>query len=256
MSLYETMFSQFNITVSQVLVTSLDFNTPERRRMVKKTLSDLLSVGIVPLLNEIDAVSGNEGYKTFDEAFSDNDSLASLVAIEISAPLLILLTDVKGVYDRPPTEPEAQIIDVFQQQTEFVEGSKSLQGRGGMGAKVDAALKAVNGGVQAVVIGAGHDPETIGRAIAGEKVGTLFLHNVSSMSSPYASSANLPTLIGNPVEDLTALAEQCRISSRILASSSGEVRKQILLRISSKLIENAEKILEVNREEIIEAEKT
>jgi len=256
MSLYETMFSQFNITVSQVLVTSLDFNTPERRRMVKKTLSDLLSVGIVPLLNENDAVSGNEGYKTFDEAFSDNDSLASLVAIEISAPLLILLTDVKGVYDRPPTEPEAQIIDVFQQQTEFVEGSKSLQGRGGMGAKVDAALKAVNGGVQAVVIGAGHDPETIGRAIAGEKVGTLFLHNVSSMSSPYASSANLPTLIGNPVEDLTALAEQCRISSRILASSSGEIRKQILLRISSKLIENAEKILEVNREEIIEAEKT
>lgn len=76
-------------------------------------ISQLLALGIVPLLNENDAVSANQGYQTFGNSFSDNDSLASLVAIEMSAQLLILLTDVKGVYDRPPSDPASKLIDVF-----------------------------------------------------------------------------------------------------------------------------------------------
>jgi delta-1-pyrroline-5-carboxylate synthetase len=132
MSLYETMFDQFDITVSQLLVTSFDFTSPERRRNIQHVISQLLSLGIVPLLNENDAVSANQGYQTFGKTFSDNDSLASLVAVEMSAQLLILLTDVKGVYDRPPSEPNSKIIDIFHMnETSFQIGDKSLQGRGG-----------------------------------------------------------------------------------------------------------------------------
>lgn len=107
------MFTQFDITTSQLLVTAFDFTSPERRRNVQYVISQLLALGIVPLLNENDAVSANQGYQTFGNSFSDNDSLASLVAIEMSAQLLILLTDVRGVYDRPPSEPDSKLIDIF-----------------------------------------------------------------------------------------------------------------------------------------------
>ena len=91
----------------------------------------ILIVGIIPLLNENDAVSANQGYDTYGCSFSDNDSLASLVAVEMKAELLILLTDVYGVYDRPPSDKDATIIDVFRESTAFEVGQKSLQGRGG-----------------------------------------------------------------------------------------------------------------------------
>jgi len=142
MSLYETMFSQYDITTSQLLVTAFDFTSPERRRNIQFVISQLLKLGIVPLLNENDAVSANQGYALFGNSFADNDSLASMVAVEMSAQLLILLTDVNGVYDRPPSDPSAKLINVFtRQNSNFKVGEKSLQGRGGMGAKVDAALK-------------------------------------------------------------------------------------------------------------------
>ena len=133
MSLYETMFSQFDITISQILVTSFDFTSPERRRNIQYVITQLLSLGIVPLLNENDPVSLNQGYETFGSTFSDNDSLASIVSVEMGAQLLILLTDVKGVYDRPPSEKGAVVIDVYNEKVGFKVGEKSLQGRGGMG---------------------------------------------------------------------------------------------------------------------------
>ncbi len=83
-----------------------------------------------------------QGYQLFGNSFADNDSLAALVSIELSAQLLILLTDVSGVFDKPPGQPGAVLIDVFDRSTTgFTAGEKSLQGRGGMGAKVDAALR-------------------------------------------------------------------------------------------------------------------
>ena len=183
MSLYETMFSQFDITTSQLLVTSFDFTSIERRRNIQYVISQLLALGIVPLLNENDAVSANQGYESFGNTFSDNDSLASLVSIEMNAQLLILLTDVKGVYDRPPSDPESQLINVFNcDHTTFKVGEKSLQGRGGMGAKVDAALSAVHGGVQAVVIAAGLENGVIECIMGGDNVGTIFLSHPEQSS--------------------------------------------------------------------------
>lgn len=254
MSLYETMFSQFDITISQLLVTSFDFTSPERRRNIQHVISQLLALGIVPLLNENDAVSANQGYQTFGKTFSDNDSLASLVAVEMSAQLLILLTDVKGVYDRPPSDPEAQIIDVFREETTFKAGDKSLQGRGGMGAKVDAALNAIHGGVQAVVIAAGHDTATIGKIMEGDKVGTLFLNNSDSYPNSPAIKREETSVatINNSVEGIALLA---RDGSRQLSKSSGEIRETILRRLADMLVANQEAIFEANKEDIAEAEK-
>ena len=97
----------------------------------------------------------------FGNAFSDNDSLASLVAIEMGADVVVLLTDVDGVFDKPPGSDGAKKIDVFYHDTGFVAGSKSERGRGGMDAKVAAALTAIDGSVKSVVIASGHDKNVI-----------------------------------------------------------------------------------------------
>lgn len=261
MALYETMFSQFDITVSQLLVTSFDFTSPERRRNVQHVISQLLALGIVPLLNENDAVSANQGYETFGTTFSDNDSLASLVAVEMSAQLLILLTDVKGVYDRPPTDPEAKIIDVFRESTGFKEGNKSLQGRGGMGAKVDAALNAVRGGVQAVVIAAGHDSDTIGSVLNGDKVGTLFLDRDSAVATPSEETTAQSTAVEDTLRAIENsigpeyIAQRAREGSRQLVQVDATVRANILKAIANRIDCQRDRIFTANQQDIAAAEK-
>ncbi len=118
MSLYETMFTSYDVATSQLLVTCSDFASPERRRNIQYVISQLLALGIVPLINENDCVSANQGYVLHaDQTFSDNDSLAGLISVETEAQLLVLLTDVRGVYDRSPNEEGAQIIDTFDSST-------------------------------------------------------------------------------------------------------------------------------------------
>eukprot|EP00596_Hydrurales_sp_CCMP1899_P005054 CAMPEP_0119049416 /NCGR_PEP_ID=MMETSP1177-20130426/64586_1 /TAXON_ID=2985 /ORGANISM="Ochromonas sp, Strain CCMP1899" /LENGTH=735 /DNA_ID=CAMNT_0007026623 /DNA_START=13 /DNA_END=2217 /DNA_ORIENTATION=- len=270
MSLYETMFSQFDITTSQLLVTSFDFTSPERRRNIQYVISQLLALGIVPLLNENDAVSANQGYDDFGASFSDNDSLASLVSIEMSAQVLLLLTDVKGVYDRPPTDPNSKLIDIYNyQQTSFQVGEKSTQGRGGMGAKVDAALRAIKGGVQAVVIAAGIDMGIVEAIMTGEKAGTLFLAhtdeddprcmtrstsegNVAHCSSKSSMSDYVHVDDETRVEDI---AKGARTAGRGLQLLSTEERNNILYKIAESLESRVVEILSVNMEDVHTAEK-
>lgn len=259
MSLYETMFNQFDITTSQVLLTAFDFTSPERRRNVQYVISQLLALGIVPLLNENDAVSANQGYQLFGNTFSDNDSLAALVSIELSAQLLILLTDVPGVYDRPPTEEGAQMIDVFKRDTSFVIGEKSTQGRGGMGAKVDAALRAVEAGVQAVVIAAGSEVGVINKIISGEKAGTLFLlhqdvdasqttvEEIAEEASKKVEAPNKAT-----IEDM---AKAAREGSRNLQALTSVERCDILKKIAQNIDQKINEILSANNIDYLEAEK-
>jgi len=254
MSLYETMFSQYDITTSQVLLTAFDFTSPERRRNVQYVLSQLLALGIVPLLNENDAVSANQGYQLFGNTFSDNDSLAALVSIEMSAQLLILLTDVKGVYDRPPNEPNSNLIDVFDTtSTEFKIGDKSAQGRGGMGAKVDAALKASEGGVQAVVIADGNEIGVIDKIINGEKIGTIFLSHRESNQSNDVNNSNPES---NNLLNISNIAKSARLGSRQLQLLDCEDRTNILLAIANKLSSNISAILAANNLDVSEAEKS
>jgi delta-1-pyrroline-5-carboxylate synthetase len=250
MSLYETMFSQFDITTSQLLVTSFDFTSPERRRNIQYVISQLLSLGIVPLLNENDAVSASQG--NHGAAFSDNDSLAALVSVEMSAQLLILLTDVKGVYDLPPPDPSAKLIDVFRpNSTAFKEGAKSTQGRGGMSAKVGAALNAIYGGVQAVVIAAGGETGVIDAIMQGEKAGTLFLAAKEDETDSAATSEEVEAKVTAASEEL---ARKAREGGRQLQALESSEREAILRAIADAIHEKSSDILAVNAVDIKNAE--
>jgi delta-1-pyrroline-5-carboxylate synthetase len=261
MSLYETMFNQFDVTVSQLLLTSFDFTSAERRSNIQRVITQLLKLGVVPLLNENDAVSANQGYETFGTAFSDNDSLASLVAVETSAQLLVLLTDVQGVYDRPPTDPLARIISVYKEEEGFTAGSKSLQGRGGMTAKVAAALQAVKGGVQATVIASGRETDVLGRVVQGEELGTLFLPpNISDSNSGTTITTTESSCV-SPVESedrgmeaLRATAMSAREAGRKLAALSAHCRDQLLAAMADKLEARVDDLLEANGKDINAAE--
>ena len=128
MNLYSALFNQCDVTASQVLVTQADFTDPSRLKNLKYTVERLLKLGILPIINENDAVSGNMGY-TADDVFSDNDSLAGICARNFDAEVLLLLTDVEGVFDQPPSNPGAKLLDIYVDNTSAVEiGEKSSQG--------------------------------------------------------------------------------------------------------------------------------
>jgi len=256
MSLYESMFTQYDVATSQLLVTSYDFTSPDRRRNIQYVLSQLLALGIVPLVNENDAVSANQGYDTFGRSFADNDSLAALISGEISADLLVLLTDVQGCYDRPPSLPGACLIDIFDHTTLFQEGSKSLQGRGGMGAKVDAALTAISSGVPAVVIAAGNDFHAIDALMSGEEKGTLFLQPASAdLGGIPEEGGILPPPVPAPeaAEQVEKLAINAREGGRSLQAQSTETRQAILLALADALNARQADILAANAEDVAAA---
>ena len=163
MNLYSSLFAQCDVTASQILVTQTDFSDDRRRNNLEYAVERLLSLGIVPIINENDAVSANLGY-TPDDVFSDNDSLAAICARTFGTEVLVLLTDVDGVYDRPPSDPQAKMLLHYKPENSQVKiGEKSAQGRGGMASKIDAALSAVKPGSQcsACVVAAGDDLNSI-----------------------------------------------------------------------------------------------
>ena len=128
MNLYSSMFDQCDVSASQILVTQADFVDERRLENLKYSIERLLHHGIVPIINENDAVSANLGY-TADDVFSDNDSLAGLCARSFDAEVLVLLTDVDGVYDHPPSNPDAKMLKFFfPESSEVSIGKKSTQG--------------------------------------------------------------------------------------------------------------------------------
>jgi delta-1-pyrroline-5-carboxylate synthetase len=187
MNLYSSLFNQCDVAASQILVTQADFADPQRLQNLQYAVDRLLNLGIVPIINENDAVSANLGY-TADDIFSDNDSLAALCARSFGAEALLLLTDVEGVFDKPPTDAGAKKLDLYvQASSEVAIGAKSAQGRGGMASKIEAATSAVAPGSRcgACVIASGADLTSIRSIfVRDDKVankGTLFLTPGSSI---------------------------------------------------------------------------
>ncbi|KAJ0004998.1 hypothetical protein NQD34_011212 [Periophthalmus magnuspinnatus] len=184
MALYEAMFTQYSICTAQILVTNLDFHDEQKRRNLNSTLQELLRMNIVPIINTNDAVvpppvpnSDLQGVNVI--SIKDNDSLAARLAVEMKVDLLVALSDVEGLYDRPPGIDDAKLLDIFYpgDQQSITYGNKSRVGIGGMEAKVKAALWALQGGTS-VVIANGTDPKVTGHVITdiveGKKVGTFF----------------------------------------------------------------------------------
>lgn len=176
MHTYTEAFAWRDVTVAQVLLTRDDLSDQHRLENAKNTLAALLDLGVVPIINENDTVAVEE------IKFGDNDTLAALVATLISADLLLILSDVEGLYAKPPTEHNHNepVISVVPRIDATVEalagGTASGVGTGGMRTKIEAARIATSAGIR-TIIARGRRETVIEDVINGEPIGTTFLPN-------------------------------------------------------------------------------
>ena len=188
MSFYENGFGIHDITIAQILLTEDDFSMRHRYLSLRTTLNKLLEMGVVPIINQNDTVSTIEladrlaGMKV---SFSDNDKLSALVASELDADLLILLSDIDGLYTANPKEnPDAMLIKEVKSVTdEILElGTEASEGgRGGMKTKLEAAKLVTRFGGK-VLIANGKIPYIITRIFSGEDLGTMFIPTNENLS--------------------------------------------------------------------------
>jgi glutamate 5-kinase len=170
--MYEKIFSEYGKTVAQILLTKDDFSSKHRSSNARNTFLELLKQKVIPIINENDAVVVNE------IKVGDNDTLSALVASLIGADLLILLSDINGLYDdNPNVNPNAKLISFVESITSEIEktasGAGTKLGTGGMTTKISAAKTATTSGT-AMVIGNGSVAGILQSIVDGEEVGTLF----------------------------------------------------------------------------------
>lgn len=170
---YDRLFGQYNHTVAQMLLTWEDFDHEQRRRNLQNTLERLLQLRAIPIINENDPVACEE------YSLGDNDTLAALVATCIHADLVVLLSDIDGLYTADPhTHPEAELIPVVEEITPEIEllagGAGSSLGTGGMLTKVTAAKRATAAGVDMIITNGSH-AEVLYDIVEGKPVGTRFV---------------------------------------------------------------------------------
>lgn len=171
---YERHFWKYGRHAAQVLLTAEDVEHRPRYLNARNTLMTLLELGAVPIINENDSISVAELQTTF----GDNDRLAAIVTNLIRAPLLVLLSDVDGLYDGDPHLPTSQIVPTVRRLDrsvfDLVRDRITGLSKGGMASKLEAARMATSAG-ENVIIGSGRNPGTLARIVAGQPVGTLFL---------------------------------------------------------------------------------
>lgn len=188
MSIYEEGFDSYGLVAAQILLTEDDFSIRERYLSLRTTFNKLLELGAVPVINQNDTVSTVEispRFANMQVAFSDNDKLSALVASELDADLLVILSDVDGLYDKNPKEfSDAQIIrevtevtdEIYNMGTDASEG-----GRGGMRTKLEAARLVTRFGGK-VLIANGKEPFIIRKIFNYENFGTMFLPQTQGLS--------------------------------------------------------------------------
>ncbi|MBE6778236.1 MAG: glutamate 5-kinase [Ruminococcaceae bacterium] len=170
---YDKLFTEHNHTVAQILITGADLQHEERRANFHNTMYRLLELGALPIINENDSVA------TEEIVIGDNDTLGAIVATNVQADLLILLSDIDGLYTGDPRhDPAATLLPVVEAITPEViamtGGAGSSLGTGGMHTKLHAAQIATEAGIP-MVIANGQDPAVLYDIVAGEPVGTRFL---------------------------------------------------------------------------------
>ncbi len=184
MNVYDALFSQYDITVAQALLTRADIDDRAGYLNARNTLLVLLELQVVGIVNENDVVSIDE---IEEDKFGDNDKLSAMVANLVDADMLMILTDIGGLYTADPTRnPDARLIP---QVTRIDAGTRkraaatrSDQGTGGMVTKIEAAELATSSGVD-VVIADGREKDIISRLAAGEQLGTRFPPTTSKLES-------------------------------------------------------------------------
>ncbi len=175
MFLYDKFFGEYNNSVAQILLTRDIVTNDHSRQNVVNTFQTLLEMGIIPIVNENDTVAIDE---LVGSNFGDNDNLSAIVADLVGADLLVILTDIDGLYDKDPRKnPDAVKIPVVTHIDEHIRqmagGSGSNRGTGGMATKITAAAAATSVGINCCVM-EGSDPQKLYQLIEGEQIGTLF----------------------------------------------------------------------------------
>ncbi|MBQ8972918.1 MAG: glutamate 5-kinase [Clostridia bacterium] len=170
---YDKLFTEFNHTVAQVLLTGDDVEDDVRRTHFHNTMSRLLELGALPIINENDTVATDE------IVIGDNDTLSAIVASTVGAELLVLLSDIDGLYTADPRrDPNARLIPRVEAVTDEVDalagGHGSALGTGGMVTKLRAARIATQAGID-MVIANGANPEILYALLEGQPVGTRFV---------------------------------------------------------------------------------
>lgn len=172
MTVYQKLFSEYNQYTAQILMTKFTIVDDTSRHNARNTFEELLKLGAIPIVNENDTVATDE----ID--FGDNDTLSAIVAAVVKADLLVLLSDIDGMYTSDPNKnPEARFIpyveSISDELVEMAKGPSTSLGTGGMSAKIFAAGIANDAGTDMAIIN-GEDMENITRLFEGEEIGTVF----------------------------------------------------------------------------------
>ncbi len=178
---YDRTFRKHGRHAAQVLLTAEDMQDRTRYLNVRNTLVSLLDFGAIPIINENDTVAVEE----LMIAFGDNDRLAALVTNLLRAPLLVILSDVDGLFDGDPADPKSKVISTVSRVDDSVralacDGATGLS-KGGMASKLEAARMVAAAGENAIIAN-GHQAGILGRILAGELVGTVLLAEGKSVS--------------------------------------------------------------------------
>ena len=169
---YDKLFAEYNHTVAQILLTGDDMNHADRYENFRNTLHRLLELGALPIINDNDTVS------TAEIAVGDNDTLGAIVAKGADADLLVLLTDIDGLYTADPRKDQnatliREVTAITPELMEIAGGKGSALGTGGMATKLTAAKLCLDAGINTVIAN-GDDPEKLYDILEGKPVGTLF----------------------------------------------------------------------------------
>lgn len=175
MHVYDDMFEKYSVTVAQILLTKTIINNPSHCDNFKNTIETLVGMGVIPIVNENDTIAIDE----LELEIGENDSLSALVAELSGADLLLILSDIDGLYDCDPrTNPEAQPIHVVEEITPEIEavagGAGTSLGTGGMSTKINAAKIAGEAGIDMVIMN-GKNPELLYDLFEDKDIGTIFL---------------------------------------------------------------------------------
>lgn len=178
MHLYDKLFGEYGQTVGQILLTREDVDHNGRAQNLRNTFEALLEMGVIPVVNENDSVSYAEIESGHNKVFGDNDTLSAMVAVLIGADLLVLLSDIDGLFDSDPHQnPDAKLVPVVRSIDDSIRccagGALSSWGTGGMGTKLEAAEIATRQGIEMVIMN-GSRIRQLYDLLDGKPVGTLF----------------------------------------------------------------------------------
>ena len=196
MYIYEEGFEKFDILTAQVLLTEDDFSQRQKYLSLRNTLNELLKYNVIPIINQNDTVSTNFTDPNMIASFGDNDKLSALVASKLDADLMVILSDIDGLFDKNPKKnPDAKLIPLVEEITPEIESlgfEASENGRGGMKTKLEAAKVVTHSGHYAMIIN-GDKNHIVRETFHGNFVGTLFLpvENLSGRKRWIAYATNI-----------------------------------------------------------------